>query len=204
MILIAIAGGSCSGKTTLAGLIEELALERSLSCAVIPLDNYYKCSDLPFEERMKINHDLPEAFDWPLCHDHLTRLAAGQPIEMPLYDYTIHNRTDKTIRIDPPRVTLMEGLYTLHDESIRSICDLKIFLDCPLEERRRRRLARDIAERGRTREFTEFMFDNVAEPAFINLVQPTSRWADIVACDAQLVANDIAALFENAGASARD
>ncbi|HUX08822.1 MAG TPA: uridine kinase [Acidobacteriota bacterium] len=198
MILIAIAGGSCSGKTTLAGLIEKLALERGLTCAIIPLDNYYKRSSLILEERMKINHDLPEAFDWPLFREHLARLANGKATEMPLYDYTIHNRTDKTQRINPPDMVVIEGLYTLHDEIIRDICDLTIFLDCSFKERRRRRLERDIAERGRTREFTEYMFDNVAEPAFIKQVRPTIRWANIVACDAKGVVTDVDAFLESA------
>jgi uridine kinase len=197
MILIAIAGGSCSGKTTLAHLIAHALHGRGLTCAVIPLDNYYKLSDLPLEQRMRINHDLPEAFDWPLFRAHLENLANGKTIEMPLYDYTIHNRTERTRRIEPPDAVAIEGLYTLHDEGVRASADLRVFLDCPFEERRERRLRRDIAERGRERAFTEFMFDNVAEPAFQERVEPTRRFADLTASDPDPVLERLAALLDS-------
>jgi uridine kinase len=196
LIVIAIAGGSCSGKTTLARLIADEVHCRGLTCAVIPLDNYYKLSDFPFERRMRINHDLPEAFDWPLFRAHLKNLSAGKTIEMPLYDYAIHNRTGRTRRIDPPDAAIIEGLYTLHDAAVRAAADLKVFLDCPFEERRERRLRRDIAERGRGRAFTEFMFDNVAEPAFSSRVEPTRGFADLATSAPDPVLERVAALLD--------
>jgi uridine kinase len=161
-------------------MIAEAVSGHGLSCALIPMDNYYKLSDLPFEQRMQINHDLPGAFDWPLFRRHIWDLASGVAVEMPLYDYTIHNRTERVCKLDPPDVAVIEGLYTLYDETVRGMADLKVFLECPVGQRRERRLRRDIAERGRERAFTEYMFDNVAEPAFHSLVEPTASHADMV------------------------
>ena len=180
MLLIAVAGGTCSGKTTLA---HALAGKLGDGSVVIPLDNYYLASDLPLEQRAELKHDLPSAFDWPLVRCHLRSLSASEAIEMPVYNYEIHNRTAETVRIDPPRTAVFEGLYALYDEEIRGMTSLAIFLDSRAKERRERRLARDLEERGTSREYTARKFDLLAEPAYREHVEPTRRWADIVASD---------------------
>jgi len=179
LLLIAVAGGTCSGKTTLA---HALARKLGGGSVVIPLDNYYLASDLPLEQRAELNHDLPSAFDWPLLRSHLRSLSKGQAVEMPVYDYEIHNRTAETVKIDPPRTAVFEGLYALYDAEIREMTSLAIFLDSQAKERRERRLARDLEERGTSsREYTARKFDLLAEPAYREHVEPTRRWADIIA-----------------------
>jgi len=176
MELICIAGGTCSGKTTLA-----LRIRRRLGegCAVLAMDNYYLPSSLPPAGRAGLNHDLPEAFDWRLLRGHLETLAAGRAVRAPVYDYAIHNRTSRTRLVEPPSVLVLEGLYALFDDSIRSACSVAVFLESTSRQRLHRRLARDARERRRDERTILFKFNEQAEPAYGQAILPTSRWAAV-------------------------
>ena len=178
MILVCIAGGTCSGKTTLARRLAGALGER---CALMPLDRYYLASELPFADRAALNHDLPSAFEWPLLRAHLGALLAGESVEMPVYDYPAHNRTSKTLTLDPPEILVIEGLYALHDEEVLRAASHTVFLDSSREERRERRLNRDLAERGSNPQYAARKFDDLAEPAYRRYVEPSMARADFVA-----------------------
>ena len=177
MKLIGIGGGTCSGKSTLARLL----LQRfGADCSLVPMDNYYLASRGSLEERAALNHDLPSAFDWPLLRAHIRALGGGEAVEMPLYDFVLHNRTSRTQMVEPREVVVLEGLFALYDREIRNAMSLRIFLDSTTEQRRRRRLHRDLEERGGESAYTERKFDSMVEPAYCLHVEPTRRWADLV------------------------
>ena len=182
MKLVCIAGGTCSGKTTLALRLAEALGGR---CALMPLDNYYRAHDLPFAERAAINHDLPEAFDWPLLREHLRALLTGESVEMPVYDFASHNRTERSVRLDPTDILLLEGLYALRDEEVLAAAFMKVFLDSTREQRRERRLSRDLAERGSNPAYAARKFDGLAEPAHRRYVEPGRARADFVASNVE-------------------
>lgn len=177
MELIGIAGGTCSGKSTLARRLKARLADR---CDVIPLDNYYRASDLSEAERAALDHDLPSAFDWNLLFDHLTRLRESVPVEMPLYDFELHNRIMDTARVDPRDAIILEGLYAFYDSRIKPLVSIKVYLESTVEERRRRRLRRDLAERHAVRSYIEQKFDSLVEPAYRRYVEPAKYEADLV------------------------
>lgn len=178
--LIGIAGGTCSGKTTLA---RRIAARYRRDSVILPMDNYYKAVDLSYEERVLINHDLPEAFDWPLLRDQLKTVLEGGKIKMPVYDFRSHKRTNMTRQVSPNKIIILEGLYALYDESIRDAMNLLVFLDSTSEERWERRLERDLAERNPNREEIARKFNKMAEPAYNQYILPTGRFADVVESD---------------------
>ena len=179
MYLIGIGGGTCSGKSTLA---RRLRRRLGADCSLVPMDNYYLARRVGegLEERAALNHDLPGAFDWPLLRAHLRALGGGGAVEMPLYDFALHNRTSRTETVGPREAVVLEGLFALHDREIRAAISLGLFLDSTAEQRRLRRLRRDLAERGAGRAYTERKFDSMVEPAYRRHVEPTRRWADLV------------------------
>ena len=179
-VVIGIAGGTCSGKSSIAGiLIDEFRYTNSIN--IIREDDYYKDqSHLPMEERAKTNYDHPLAFDFDLMIDHLNKLIAGETIEKPTYDYTVHNRSDVTETVHPSDVLIIEGLFALYTREIRDLEDIKIFVDTPADIRFIRRLKRDVKERARTIESITDQYLTTVKPMHDQFLEPTKQFADII------------------------
>lgn len=179
-IIIGIAGGSASGKTSIAKRLKNV-FEESQSVVIIRLDDYYKCQDhLPMEERTKTNYDHPFAFDMDLLVDHLDALTNGQSIKKPTYDYVNHTRAKETETIHPCDVIVLEGLFVLEDEMLRSRLDMKIFVDTDADIRFIRRLKRDVRERGRTLESVVEQYTQTVRVMHNLFIEPSRRHADII------------------------
>lgn len=178
-LVIGVAGGSASGKTT---VVEKILKEYSKSqVRVLRHDDYYKDqSDLTMEERMKTNYDHPFAFDNELYAKHLTKLIKGEAIKKPIYDFTMHTRSDETETIKPAQIIICEGILVLEDEALRSLMDIKIFVDTDDDIRFIRRMQRDIVERGRTIDSVVNQYLNTVKPMHYAFVKPTKRYADII------------------------
>lgn len=182
-IFIGIAGASASGKSLLAQTVHsELAAEMGAEAVtIIKEDSYYKeRSDLTFSEREQINYDHPNAFDHDLLINHLDSLAKQQTIEVPVYDYTVHNRSNETTQLAPAKVVIVEGILLLNDKSIRKRLDAKVFMDTDLDICLLRRLKRDIEERGRTVDSVIEQYKRTVRPMFMEFVQPSKQYADII------------------------
>ena len=178
VITIGIAGGTGSGKTTITRRILD---EFGGDVSVLYHDNYYKRhDDIPFAERKKLNYDHPNAFDTPLLVQHLDALRAGQAIECPTYDYTVHNRAAETITVMPAKVIVVEGILIFADEELASEMDIKIFVDTDADERILRRILRDVRERGRTLESVVEQYLTTVKPMHEQYVEPSKRRADII------------------------
>ena len=176
--IIGIAGGSGSGKTTLA---RNIANHFGDKIAILRHDDYYKeHSDLPYEERNKLNYDHPDAFDTPLLIKHLDELRQGHPIDCPTYDYTQHNRSDKTRRIEPRAVILIEGILILSDPRVVERLDMKIYVDTDADVRIIRRIVRDTKKRGRSLESVISQYLDTVKPMHEAFVEPSKRLADII------------------------
>ncbi len=179
-VVIGIAGGTCSGKSSIAGILID-GFRYTNSINIIREDDYYKDqSHLPMEERAKTNYDHPLAFDFELMIDHIQRLIAGETIEKPTYDYTVHNRSDVTEIVHPSDVIIIEGLFALYREEIRKLEDIKIFVDTPADIRFIRRLKRDVKERARTIESITDQYLNTVKPMHDQFLEPTKQYADII------------------------
>jgi uridine kinase len=178
-LVIGIAGGSGSGKTTLAHLVlERVGPER---IAYLPHDAYYKdLSALPTNQRVTINFDHPDSLDTALLIQHIKQLREGQPVDLPLYDFKTHTRTDKTERIEPKPVIMVEGILIFGDAELRKLLDVKIFVDTDSDIRFIRRLERDIAERGRTTEMVVRQYLSTVRPMHLEFVEPSKRYADVI------------------------
>ncbi|EKD52337.1 MAG: hypothetical protein ACD_62C00054G0004 [uncultured bacterium] len=178
-ILVGIAGGTASGKTSVAKAITaDLPREE---IAIIEQDSYYvDLSHLNKQQRDEFNFDHPDAVDFDQAKAHLTNLLKGHPIEVPVYDYTLHMPSGKTIPLDGQRVIIIEGILALHDRDLRNMMDIKIFVDAPDDVRVLRRLERDIRERGRTLESVVHQYNQTVRPMHIQFVEPTKRYADII------------------------
>ncbi len=178
-IIIGVAGGTGSGKTTVSeAILERVGRER---ITYIQHDSYYKdLSHLPLEERHKINFDHPDALDTNLLVEHLERLQTGSPIEVPIYDFTTHTRRRETRRVEPRGVTLVEGILIFVDKALRELMDVKIFVDTDADIRFIRRLQRDIAERRRTMESVILQYLETVRPMHLEFVEPSKRYADII------------------------
>ncbi len=177
-IIIGIAGGTGSGKSTFTNRLKK-AFGDSIS--VLYHDNYYKAHDeLPFEERKLLNYDHPDAFDSDLLVHDIMELKEGRSIISPTYDYTIHNRAKETVLVEPRKVILIEGILTLYDPRLRDLMDIKIFVDADADERILRRVIRDTKERGRDIENIVDQYLTTVKPMHYLYVEPTKRLADIV------------------------
>ena len=182
-IFIGIAGASASGKSLLAQTIhQELQAELGDGAiSIIKEDSYYKArDDLTFEERERINYDHPNAFDHSLLIEHLDALHNQQTVEIPVYDYTVHNRSDRSKTLAPTRVIIVEGILLLNDKTIRKRLDTKVFMDTDLDICLLRRLKRDIEERGRTVDSVIEQYKRTVRPMFMEFVQPSKQYADII------------------------
>ncbi len=177
-MLIGIAGGTGSGKSTFAEGLRDLFKQE---VAIITYDNYYKPQDhITFEERLKTNYDCPDALDTELLIEQLKRLSSGEGIEMPLYDFCIHTRKSETERVEPRPIIIVDGILTFHDERLRSMFDLKIFADADADERILRRLRRDVTERGRDIDGVIKQYVETVKIMHEVYVEPTKKYADIV------------------------
>lgn len=177
-ILIGIAGGTGSGKSTFTNRIKNAFGDQ---VAVLYHDNYYKAhNDMPFEERKKLNYDHPDAFDTDLLLHDLMELKAGRRIISPTYDYAHHNRAAETVEVNPERVILIEGILVLYDKRLRDLLDIKVFVDADADERILRRVLRDTKERGRDIENIVDQYLTTVKPMHYLYVEPTRIYADIV------------------------
>lgn len=181
VVVIGIAGGSASGKTSVANKLVENQIDKVGSIALIRLDDYYKdLSNLSLEKRAKTNFDHPDSIDFDLLENHLQKLKQGLPIEKPVYDFTIHNRSNKTELIKPVNVVILEGILTLSEANIRKLCDIKIFVDTEDDIRFIRRLKRDTKDRGRTIDSVIGQYLDTVRPMHMQFVEPSKRYADII------------------------
>lgn len=179
MLIIGIAGGTGSGKTTVVQqIMNELPSEE---VGIISQDSYYRqTSGLSYEDRAKINFDHPNAIDFELMAEHLAALKAGNAIEQPVYSFITHNRTSDTVITHPRKVMIVEGILILGDAKLRDMFDIKIFVYADPDERLIRRLRRDIAERGRDMEEVLNRYKNTLKPMHEQFIEPTKAHADII------------------------
>jgi uridine kinase len=176
--VIGIAGGTGAGKTTVARLVTENVGE---SVTRIPLDNYYKdLSHMDFEERAEVNYDHPSAFEWELLRDHLRELLEGRTIQMPQYDFTIHNRKDDRVRVEPTDVIVLEGILALYDESVNDMLDLRLYVETDADVRILRRIERDVIERERDLEGVIDQYLSTVKPMHEQFIEPTKKHADLI------------------------
>lgn len=179
MIVIGIAGGTGSGKTTVVKRIVESFPKNEV--VLLPQDSYYKdSSNVPMELRKRINFDHPDAFDWDLLSEHLSMLRDGKAIEQPVYSYLTCTRQPETIHIEPKNVVIIEGILALSDPKLRELMDLKIFVDADPDERLIRVIQRDVIERGRTAEEVMDRYVKVLKPMHLEFIEPAKRYADLI------------------------
>ena len=178
ILVIGIAGGTGSGKTTLMNrLIERFGAEVS----ILSHDNYYKRHDeLSYEQRCLLNYDEPDALETDLMARHLDRLRRGESIQCPVYDFTLHNRSDETVTIVPKKVIIVEGILIFTDKQLRELMDIRIFVDTDADVRLCRRIKRDVNKRGRTLESVLEQYQNTVKPMHEMYVEPSKKYADIV------------------------
>ena len=178
IIVIGIAGGTGSGKTTIT---RQLVRHFGQNVSVIYHDNYYKAHhDLSYEERSKLNYDHPDAYDTDLMVHDLKELKMGRSVECPVYDFTIHDRSSSTLTIRPSRVIIVEGILIFASEELRKLMDIRIFVDTDADVRILRRIRRDVRERGRSLESVINQYLDTVEPMHEAFVEPSKRYADII------------------------
>ena len=178
ILVIGIAGGTGSGKTT---LMKNLIGRFSADVTVLSHDNYYKRHDeLTYEERCQLNYDEPAALETDLMAYHLDMLRQGKNIECPVYDFTVHNRSDETVTIVPKKVIIVEGILIFENQPLRDLMDIRIFVDTDADVRLCRRIKRDVNKRGRTLESVLTQYQQTVKPMHEKYVEPSKRFAHIV------------------------
>ena len=178
ILMIGIAGGTGSGKTT---LMKRLVEHFGDVVTVVSHDNYYKRhDDMTYEERCLINYDEPAAFENELMASHLEALRRGESVQCPVYDYTVHNRSDETVTIEPKQVIIIEGILIFADEVLRERMDIKIFVDTDADIRLCRRIKRDVNKRGRSIESVLTQYMQTVKPMHEKYVEPSKKYADLV------------------------
>jgi uridine kinase len=179
MLIVGIAGGTGSGKTTVVKKLMDVLPGGEV--VVIPQDSYYKDnSSIPLEERQKINFDHPDSLEFALLIEHLKDLKKGNSIEMPLYSYLTCVREKETITIKPAKVVLIEGILILADPGLREMLDIKVFVDADADDRLGRVIQRDIVERGRSVMKVLERYHDTVKPSHLQFIEPTKRYADII------------------------
>ncbi len=179
MYIIGIAGGTGSGKTTVVKeIVDSLP---AASVAVIPQDSYYHdSSHVPVEERQNINFDHPDAFDWELLVEQIKMLREGKAIEQPTYSYITCTRQPEVVQVEPREVIIIEGIMALVNPQLRSLMDLKVFVDADADDRLIRLIRRDVVERGRTPETVISRYERVVKEMHLQFIEPTKKYADII------------------------
>jgi len=178
-MIIGIAGGSGSGKSTVAKRVAE-SIEAA-SVAFLDMDGYYRnFAHLPLEERRKVNWDHPDAFDWELLVAQLQALRNGQRVLKPVYDFATHTRSDATVDIPAADVIVIDGILLFADARVRDLCDVKVFVDADADVRLLRRIRRDIGQRGRPLEEILQQYQSTVRPMHLQFVEPTKRYADVI------------------------
>ncbi|MFL5613732.1 MAG: uridine kinase [Gemmatimonadaceae bacterium] len=178
-LIIGIAGGTGSGKSTVARNVAQ-ALSTS-SVAFIDMDAYYRnFTHVPLEERRQINWDHPDAFDWELLLAQLEALVSGRAIDKPVYDFVTHTRSETTIRIPAAHVVVIDGILLFVDPSVRDLCDVKVFVDADADIRLIRRIRRDVAKRGRSLDDVIDQYLTTVQPMHLQFVEPSKRYADVI------------------------
>ena len=176
--VVGFAGGSASGKTTIVNKIKEYFGE---DIAVISHDSYYKAHDeLPYEERCRLNYDHPEAFDTGRMVEDVKKLKEGFGVDVPVYDFSIHNRVNMTLRLEPKSVVIVEGILILESRELRELMDIRVFVDTDADERLMRRLKRDMVERARSVESVLNQYAQTVKPMHEQFVEPSKKYADII------------------------
>lgn len=179
MLIIGIYGGTGSGKTTIVNMIASHFSSNDIE--IISQDSYYKDnSDISYEDRCKLNFDHPDAIDFNLLYKHLKNLRKGETVEQPIYDFKIHNRLKKTIQIKPKKILILEGILIMCHAEIRSIFDLKIFINANSKTRMERRIKRDIAERGRSRDEVLKRYIETLKPMHEKFIEPSKIYANYI------------------------
>ncbi len=179
MLTVGIAGGTGSGKTTVVRKLIEMLPPGEV--VILPQDSYYKDnSHISIEERQRINFDHPDAVEWSLLMAHLTELRAGRPIEMPVYSYLTCLRSKETIPVKPAEVVVVEGILILVDPGLRSMLDIKVFVDADADDRLGRVIQRDIVERGRSVLAVLDRYNLTVKPSHLQFIEPSKRYADII------------------------
>ena len=178
ILVIGIAGGTGSGKTT---LMNNLIAAFQKDVTILSHDNYYKRhDDLTYEERCRLNYDEPAALETDLMAQHLDVLRHGGSIECPVYDFTVHNRSNETITIVPKKVIIVEGILIFENKPLRDLMDIKVFVDTDADVRLCRRILRDVTERGRTLESVVTQYQDTVKPMHEQYVEPSKKFADII------------------------
>ena len=178
-LFIAIAGGSGSGKTTIARSVVDLVGRDKV--VYLQQDAYYRDqSHLDLQERARINYDHPDSLESELLAEHLSELRSGRAVERPVYNFTTHMRTDATVRVEPEAVVIVEGILILAEAELRKLLDLSIYIDTDADLRLIRRLQRDIVERGRTIDSVLSQYESTVRPMHLQFVEPSKRYADII------------------------
>jgi len=179
MLIVGIAGGTGSGKTTVVKKVVEKLPEDEV--VIVPQDSYYKDnSHLPIEQRQEINFDHPGSVEFSLLINHLNRLKNGEIINMPIYSYLTCTRADETIKIQPKHVVIVEGIMILTDKMLREMIDIKVFVDADADDRLARVVKRDIVERGRSVDKVLERYNKTVKPMHLQFIEPSKRFADII------------------------
>ena len=179
MLVIGIAGGTGSGKTTVVNKIKEILAPGEV--AIIPQDAYYKDnSHLPLEERLELNFDHPDSLDFHLLVSHIKELRQGRAVEQPIYSYLTCSRAKETIPVAPAKVIIIEGILIFSCTELRQCMDIKIFVDADADDRLSRVICRDTMERGRSVEKVLHRYDAIVKPMHLQFIEPTKRYADII------------------------
>ena len=178
VIVIGIAGGTCSGTRT---LIQNIKDEFGDAITMLRHDFYYKAhNDIPFEDRKKLNYDHPDSFDTDLMIGHIKQLINGESIQRPVYDFTIHNRIDETVTVRPSKVIVVEGILIFENKELRDMCDIKVFIDTDADVRIIRRIVRDVNERGRTLESVVTQYLTTVKLMHEQFVEPSKKYVDVI------------------------
>jgi uridine kinase len=178
-IVFGVAGGTASGKTTVAQAI--LGAVGAEQVAYLPHDAYYKdMAGLSLEERAQVNYDHPDSLETELLIRHVEQLLADYPVEVPVYDFTIHRRTDRTLRVEPCPIILVDGILIFDQRELRELMDIKVYVDTDADVRFIRRLQRDMDERGRTLESVVAQYMSTVRPMHLKFVEPSRRHADVI------------------------
>lgn len=178
MLVIGIAGGSGSGKTTVVRALTESLKEK---VTVIPQDSYYKdSSHLPLEERLLQNFDHPNSIDFDLLCDQIEAIRRGETIDQPIYSFITCTRQKETVKVNPTDVIIIEGILIFSDERLRDLMDIKIFVDADADDRIMRRIKRDTIERGKSVDFIMQCYTDTVKPMYLQFVEPSKRYADVI------------------------